>query len=123
MSKLLTGIVIGVTLVLCAGAAYRIVVQPTVYTDVLDVNDQIYTGLSIEKEYLDKFGSCERTLLFYNVSYNRALINGLLMRIKTLEALRPAIPALRDEVSPTEIVDAPVLNEPNDPNVEINDEP
>jgi len=101
-------------LVLCLGAAYRVVVQPTIYTDVLDVNDQIYSGLSIEPKYLDKFGGCERTLLFYNLSRSRALINDLSARVKVLE----------DALLPEEIVDVPdEPNEPNEPNVATNDEP
>ena len=87
MTKTLIGIVLGVALVLCSAAAYRITVAPSVYTDVLDPNDGIYTGLLIHKDYIGKFGACERTLLFYNVTLNRGALRDLIQRVEKLEKL------------------------------------
>jgi len=101
--KTLVGFALGIMFILCLAAAapryFPQQPQPNIYTLPADPNDQIYNGLSLNAEYIRRFGNYERTIVFYNIALNSARFKILEEKINGLLA-PPAIEP----------------NEPNEPN-------
>ena len=79
------GLIIGLCLILCIAATYKLSVKPDIYTVELDPNDAIYNRLSVDKTYIQQFGNCERTVVFYNIVLNRVRIEQLEKTIAQLQ--------------------------------------
>lgn len=88
--KSVIGFVLGIMFILCLAAAVPRYLprqpQPNIYTLPADPNDTIYNGLSLNAEYVKRFGNHERTIVFYNIALNSARIKALEIKMKGLLA-------------------------------------
>lgn len=101
--------VLGIIFVFCIAANYRIQIDKNVYTNTIDPNDPIYNKkyLTIDREWLIRFGNCERTLIFYNLAVNRAKIQNLEQEVNNIKArLAP--------LDMNDLVTVPTSKDPND---------
>lgn len=101
--KTVLAFVLGIVFVLCLATAvpryFPRQPHPNIYTMRADPNDPIYSGMSLNGQYLRAYGNSERTIVFYNLGRNSARIQALEQKMKVLLAPPAAEP-----------------NEPIDPN-------